>query len=179
GKLSVIVIFLILILIAMQFYSLTLPVLVMSTIYLAFAGSLIGLFITQTPLGFMTMMGVISLSGIVVRNGIVLIEFIEEARHAGIELKQAVIEGGEARLRPILLTSLTAVAGLMPLAVSGDVLFQPLAVTIIFGLIFSTLLTLLVVPSFYTVLAIRKEKKLAKKRTKRPDLYGPEAELEM
>ncbi|MCK9906812.1 efflux RND transporter permease subunit, partial [Frankia sp. Cpl3] len=101
----------------------------------------------------------------------VLIEFIEEARHAGIELKQAVIEGGEARLRPILLTSLTAVAGLMPLAVSGDVLFQPLAVTIIFGLIFSTLLTLLVVPSFYTVLAIRKEKKLAKKRTKRPDLY--------
>lgn len=179
GKLSIIVIFLILILIAMQFYSLSLPVLVMSTIYLAFAGSLIGLFITQTPLGFMTMMGVISLSGIVVRNGIVLIEFIEEARHAGVELKQAVIQGCEARLRPILLTSLTAVAGLMPLAISGDVLFQPLAVTIIFGLVFSTLLTLLVVPSFYTVLAIRKEKKLAKKRAKRPDLYGPEAELEM
>ncbi|TGV18244.1 efflux RND transporter permease subunit, partial [Mesorhizobium sp. M00.F.Ca.ET.186.01.1.1] len=122
GKLSIIVVFLILILIAMQFYSLTIPVLVMSTVYLAVAGSLIGLFVTQTPLGFMTMMGVISLSGIVVRNGIVFIEFIEEARHAGVELKQAVISAGEARLRPILLTSFTAVAGLMPLAISGDVL---------------------------------------------------------
>jgi len=179
GKLSIIVVFLILILIAMQFYSLSLPVLVMSTIYLAFAGSLIGLFITQTPLGFMTMMGVISLSGIVVRNGIVLIEFIEEARHEGVELKQAVIQAGEARLRPILLTSMTAVAGLLPLAFSGDVLFQPLAVTIIFGLIFSTVLTLVVVPSFYTILAQRKIKKQEKKAAKRPDLYGPGGELEL
>ncbi|WDV95098.1 efflux RND transporter permease subunit [Brevibacillus parabrevis] len=177
GKLSIIVVFLILILIAMQFYSLTIPVLVMSTVYLAVAGSLIGLFVTQTPLGFMTMMGVISLSGIVVRNGIVFIEFIEEARHAGVELKQAVISAGEARLRPILLTSFTAVAGLMPLAISGDVLFKPLAVTIISGLLFSTLLTLIVVPSFYTVLTQRKLKKQAKKAAKRPDLYGPEAEM--
>lgn len=177
GKLSIIVVFLILILIAMQFYSLSLPILVMSTIYLAFAGSLIGLFVTQTPLGFMTMMGVISLSGIVVRNGIVLIEFIEEARHAGTELKQAVIQAGEARLRPILLTSMTAVAGLMPLAVSGDVLFQPLAITIIFGLLFSTVLTLVVVPSFYTILAERKMKKQAKKAAKRPELYGPDGEF--
>ncbi|WP_339185928.1 efflux RND transporter permease subunit [Brevibacillus sp. FSL K6-6036] len=178
GKLSVIVLFLILILIAMQFYSLSIPVLVLSTVYLAFAGSLIGLFVTQTPLGFMTMMGAISLSGIVVRNGIVLIEFIEEARHAGAELKQAVIQAGEARLRPILLTSLTAVAGLTPLALFGDVLFRPLAVTIIFGLIFSTLLTLIVVPSFYTVLAERKARRKARLAAKRPDLYGPEAELE-
>ncbi|QQE74276.1 efflux RND transporter permease subunit [Brevibacillus composti] len=179
GKLSVIVVFLILILIAMQFYSLSIPVLVLSTVYLAFAGSLIGLFVTQTPLGFMTMMGVISLSGIVVRNGIVFIEFIEEARHAGVELKQAVVQAGEARLRPILLTSLTAVAGLTPLAITGDVLFRPLAVTIIFGLLFSTLLTLIVVPSFYTVLAERKMKRRARLAAKRPDLYGPEAELDM
>lgn len=178
GKLSILVVFLILILIAMQFYSLTIPVLVMSTVYLAVSGSLIGLFVTQTPLGFMTMMGVISLSGIVVRNGIVFIEFIEEARHSGVELKQAVISAGEARLRPILLTSLTAVAGLMPLAISGDVLFKPLAVTIISGLLFSTLLTLIVVPSFYTVLTQRKIKKLAKKAEKRPDLFGPGAEMQ-
>ncbi|MFP3388902.1 efflux RND transporter permease subunit [Brevibacillus sp. SIMBA_040] len=177
GKLSILVVFLILILIAMQFYSLSIPVLVMSTVYLAVAGSLIGLFVTQTPLGFMTMMGVISLSGIVVRNGIVFIEFIEEARHAGVELKQAVIQAGEARLRPILLTSMTAVAGLMPLAISGDVLFKPLAVTIISGLLFSTLLTLIVVPAFYTVLTQRKIKKLAKKAAKRPDLYSPEAQM--
>lgn len=177
GKLSILVVFLILILIAMQFYSLTIPVLVTSTIYLAVSGSLIGLFVTQTPLGFMTMMGIIALAGIVVRNGIVLIEFIEEARHAGMELKQAVISACEARLRPILLTSLTAIAGMMPLAISGDVLFKPLAVTIIFGLAFSTLLTLIVVPSFYTVLTQQKIKKLAKKAAKRPDLYGPEAEM--
>ena len=178
GKLSVIVVFLILLLIAMQFYSLSIPLLVMSSVYLAAAGSLIGLFVTQTPLGFMTMMGVISLAGIVVRNGIVLIEFIEEARHAGTELKQAVIHAGEARLRPILLTSFTAVAGLTPLAVSGDVLFQPLAVTIISGLLFSTLLTLIVVPSFYTVLMQRKQKRLAKRRAKRPDLYEAAVETE-
>ncbi|WCK55588.1 efflux RND transporter permease subunit [Aneurinibacillus sp. Ricciae_BoGa-3] len=168
GKLSIIVVFLIVILIAMQFYSLSLPILVMSTVYLAFAGSLIGLFITQTPLGFMTMMGAISLSGIVVRNGIVLIEFIEEARRDGVELKQAVIRAGEARLRPILLTTMTAVAGLTPLAVSNDVLFRPLAMTIIFGLIFSTVLTLVVVPSLYTVLAQRKMKRSQKKKQEPP-----------
>ena len=177
GKLSVLVVFLILILIAMQFYSLSIPMLVMSTVYLAVSGSLIGLFVTQMPLGFMTMMGVISLAGIVVRNGIVFIEFIEEARHTGVELKQAVIQAGEARLRPILLTSLTAVAGLTPLAISGDVLFQPLAVTIISGLLFSTLLTLIVVPSFYTVLTQRKLERLARKVAKRPELYEQEAEL--
>ncbi|WP_134702505.1 efflux RND transporter permease subunit [Ammoniphilus sp. YIM 78166] len=164
GKLSVIVVFLILILIAMQFYSLSIPLLVMSTIYLAFAGSLIGLFVTQTPLGFMTMMGVISLAGIVVRNGIVLVEFIEEARREGVPLLEAVIHAGEARFRPILLTSATAISGLTPLATIGDVLFRPLAITIIFGLAFSTLLTLIIVPSLYVVMAERKVKKQAKKR---------------
>jgi multidrug efflux pump subunit AcrB len=164
GKLSVVVVFLILILIAMQFYSLSIPVLVLSTIYLAFAGSLIGLFITRTPLGFMTMMGAISLAGIVVRNGIVFVEFIEDARREGAPLKEAVIQAGEARLRPILLTSATAISGLTPLAIEGDVLFRPLAVTIIFGLAFSTMLTLIIVPSMYTVLANRKLKKQAKKQ---------------
>lgn len=159
GKLSIIVVFLILILIALQFYSLSIPLLVLSTVYLAFAGSMIGLFITQTPLGFMTMMGVISLSGIVVRNGIVLVEFIEEARHEGVPLREAVIRAGEARFRPILLTSATAISGLAPLAITGDVLFQPLAITIIFGLAFSTLLTLIIVPSMYVVMAERKMKK--------------------
>jgi multidrug efflux pump subunit AcrB len=172
GKLSIIVMFLIVILIAMQFYSLSLPLLVMSTVYLAFAGSLIGLFITQTPLGFMTVMGAISLSGIVVRNGIVLIEFIEEARREGVELKEAVIRAGEARLRPILLTTFTAVAGLTPLAVSSDVLFRPMAMTIISGLLFSTALTLVIVPSLYTSLALWKEKRQTKKAAKH-DSFTP------
>lgn len=169
GKLSIIVVFLIVILIAMQFYSLRIPVLVMSTVYLAISGSLIGLFITRTPLGFMTVMGIVALSGIVVRNGIVLVEFIEQARHRGLDLREAVVEAGEARFRPIILTSMTAIAGLMPLAITGDELFKPLAVTIISGLLFSTMFTLVVVPTFYTVMEQRrmkkKEKRAARKTT--------------
>lgn len=162
GKLSIFVFFLIFIQIAMQFYSLSLPLLVMSTVYLAIAGSLIGLFITRTPLGFVSMMGMISLAGIVVRNGIVFIEFIERSRQAGHELKEAVQLAGAARLRPILLTSATAVAGLTPLAFAAEPLFTPLATTIISGLVFSTLLTLLVVPSLYTALAQWKMKRAGK-----------------
>ncbi|HWP97300.1 MAG TPA: efflux RND transporter permease subunit [Syntrophomonadaceae bacterium] len=153
GKLSIFVFFLIFIQIAIQFYSLSLPLLVMSTVYLAVAGSLIGLFSTRTPLGFVSMMGMIALAGIVVRNGIVFIEFIERSRKAGHDLEEAVQLAGGARLRPILLTSATAVAGLTPLAFAGEPLFTPLATTIISGLVFSTLLTLLVVPSLYTALA--------------------------
>lgn len=163
GKLSIIVFFLILILIAMQFNSLSLPPLVMSTVYLAVAGSLIGLFITRTPLGFVSMMGVIALAGVVVRNGIVLIDFIEKARRAGVELKEAVIQAGSARLRPILLTTATATAGLLPITLAGDPLFFPMGVTIISGLVFSTMLTLIVVPSAYTVLAMYKEKRKERK----------------
>ncbi|TEB07775.1 Swarming motility protein SwrC [Pelotomaculum schinkii] len=171
GRLSIVVIFLILIVIAIQFNSLSLPLLVMSTVYLAVAGGLIGLFVTRTPLGFMSMMGFISLAGIVVRNGIVLIDFIEQARKKGVELKQAVIHAGEARLRPILLTSLTAIAGLMPLALSGDPLFTPIATTIISGLALSTMLTLIVVPSLYTVLAEWKDKRMAHRRKKHPEFF--------
>lgn len=166
GKLSIVVFFLILIQIAMQFYSISIPFLVMSTVYLAVAGSMIGLFITRTPLGFMSMLGCISLAGIVVRNGIVLIDFIEKARRAGSELGQAVIQAGEARLRPILMTSLTAMAGLMPMALSGSSLFRPLAITIISGLLLSTMLTLIVVPSLYTALAAHKERRKAGKALK-------------
>lgn len=171
GRLSVVVLFLILIVIAIQFNSLSLPFLVMSTVYLAVAGGLIGLFVTRTPLGFMSMMGFISLAGIVVRNGIVLIDFIEQARKKGVELKQAVIHAGEARLRPILLTSLTAVAGLTPLALSGDPLFTPIATTIISGLLLSTMLTLIVVPSLYTVLAGWKDMRMSLRRQKHPEWF--------
>ncbi|MGE5415735.1 MAG: efflux RND transporter permease subunit [Acidobacteriota bacterium] len=167
GRLSIIVFFLILIQIAIQFYSLSLPLLVMSTIYLAGSGSLIGLFVTRTPLGFMTMMGIISLSGIVVRNGIVFIDFIEKARKSGTELTEAVISAGRARLRPILLTSMTAIAGLLPLTFGGDPLFEPLAMTIISGLAFSTILTLVVVPSWYVVIARYKERRDEKKLARR------------
>lgn len=167
AKLMIIAVFLIILIISMQFYSLSYPFLVMSTIFLAFAGSFMGLFITRKPLGFMSMMGAVALIGIVVRNGIVLLEFIENERHNGIELHQAVINAGEARLRPVLLTAATAIAGLLSLAFSGDVLFSPLAITIIFGLFFSTILTLVVVPALYTALAHYHIKREGKKITKK------------
>lgn len=166
GKLFIVVIMLIIILITMQFYSLWIPVIIMTTVYLAAAGGVLGLFITRTPVGFMSMMGVISLAGIVVRNGIVLIEFIEDARKEGKELTEAIILAASARFRPILLTSLAAIVALIPMATVGELLFRPLAIAIIFGLLFSTVLTLLVVPSLYMVLARsqdkRKQRKLAK-----------------
>jgi len=108
-------------------------------------------------------MGIIALAGIVVRNGIVLIEFIEDARHEGMELTDAIISAASARFRPILLTSLTAIVGMIPIATVGELLFRPLGVTIIFGLVFSTILTLFVVPSLYMVVARRKDKKAARK----------------
>jgi len=159
GGLSIFVIFLILMLITIQFYSVSIPLIVMTTVYLAAAGGIIGIFITGVPIGFMSLMGIISLAGIVVRNGIVLIEFIEDARHAGAELEEAVIKATAARFRPILLTSLTAIVGMVPIALIGDILFRPMANTIIFGLIFSTILTLFVVPSLYLVVARHKLKR--------------------
>jgi multidrug efflux pump subunit AcrB len=175
GKLSIVVFFLILILMATQFNSLSLPPLIMSTVYLSVAGSIIGLFATRTPFGFMSMLGIISLAGIVVRNGIVLIDFIEKARAAGMELKEAVIRAGEARLRPILLTTSTATAGLLPMTLLGDPFFNSMGMTIISGLIFSTMLTLIVLPSAYIVLAGYRDKRKArielKNRMQEPE-YG-------
>ncbi|WP_257008339.1 efflux RND transporter permease subunit [Bacillus sp. FJAT-45350] len=159
GKLFLVVIFLIYIVMAVQFYSLTTPILVMSTVYLALSGAVIGLFITQTGLGFMAMMGLVSLAGIVVRNSIVLIEFIEQRMREGMDLIEAVIESGRARLRPILLTALTAIGALIPIALSGDVLFTPLAVSIISGIFFSTFFTLLIVPALYMWIASKKKNK--------------------
>ncbi|WP_322922905.1 efflux RND transporter permease subunit [Paenibacillus campi] len=163
AKLFAVVVVLIFILIAMQFYSLWIPVIVMTTVYLAAAGGVLGLFISQTPIGFMSIMGVIALAGIVVRNGIVLIEFIEDARHEGLEMKEAIIQAASARFRPILLTSLAAIVALLPMATVGEQLFRPLAIAIVFGLVFSTLLTLFVVPALYMVLARYNDKRKARK----------------
>ncbi|WP_322904303.1 efflux RND transporter permease subunit [Paenibacillus campi] len=163
AKLFAVVVVLIFILIAMQFYSLWIPLIVMTTVYLAAAGGVLGLFISQTPIGFMSIMGVIALAGIVVRNGIVLIEFIEDARHEGLDMKDAIIQAASARFRPILLTSLAAIVALLPMATVGEQLFRPLAIAIVFGLVFSTLLTLFVVPALYMVLARYNDKRKARK----------------
>ncbi|WP_059282714.1 efflux RND transporter permease subunit [Bacillus coahuilensis] len=146
-----IVIFLIYLLIAFQFNSLSLPFLVLVAVYLAIAGAIFGLFVTQTPISFLAVMGMVSLTGIVVRNSVVLIEFMEQGINKGMSLLEAVMESGRARIRPILLTALTSIVALIPIAVSGDALFTPLAVTIIAGILFSTILTLVIVPGLYFV----------------------------
>ncbi|WP_421385232.1 efflux RND transporter permease subunit [Bacillus salacetis] len=154
-----IVIFLVYLLIALQFNSLSLPFLVLVAVYLAIAGAILGLFVTQTPISFLGVMGMVSLTGIVVRNSIVLIEFIEQ-RKDDMDVKEAVVEAGRTRLRPILLTALTSIVALIPVAVSGDALFTPLAVTIISGILFSAILTLLIVPMLYLVFdRFRRKKK--------------------
>ncbi|TDL32501.1 efflux RND transporter permease subunit [Jeotgalibacillus sp. S-D1] len=146
-----IVIFLVYVLIAFQFNSLSLPLLVLVAVYLAIAGAILGLFVTQTPISFLAVMGMVSLTGIVVRNSVVLIDFIEQGLRDGMKVKDAVIESGRVRIRPILLTAFTSIVALIPVAVSGDALFTPLAVTIISGILFSTLLTLVIVPMLYIV----------------------------
>ncbi|PRO65961.1 efflux RND transporter permease subunit [Alkalicoccus urumqiensis] len=153
ATLFVLVLFLIYIVIAIQFYSLTIPFLVLSTVHIAASGAMVGLFLTQTGLGFTALLGIVSLSGIVVRNSIVLLEFIKQRRLEGMGLQDAVVEAGRVRLRPILLTAFTAIGALTPVALGGDVLFQPLAVSIIAGLIFSALLTVIIVPALYTAFA--------------------------
>ena len=157
-KLLAVAAILIMVLIILQFYSFSIPAIIASTFLLAFGGSMIGLFITGRQLGFMAMLGVITLIGIVARNGIVLIEFIEDERKNGVELNEAVIKAGEARLRPVMLTALTAIVGLIPMAITGEVLFKPMAISIIFGLMYATILTLVVVPAFYVIIVKWKNK---------------------
>ncbi|MGZ7441967.1 efflux RND transporter permease subunit [Paenibacillus sp. TH7-28] len=153
GKLFIVVIFLIFFLIFLQFYSFSAPLIILTTVFLAVAGGLLGLFLMNMPVSFMGVLGVMALAGIVVRNGIVLLEFIEDARREGAELNEAILSATRARFRPILLTSVTAIVGMIPIAAMGEILFKPLAFTIIFGLIYSTLLTLFVVPSLYLIIA--------------------------
>ncbi|GLB60678.1 efflux RND transporter permease subunit [Cytobacillus sp. NCCP-133] len=147
--LFIIVIFLVYLLIAFQFNSLGLPFLVLIAVYLALAGAILGLFVTQTPISFLAVMGMVSLTGIVVRNAVVLIEFMEQGLRSGMPIKEAVVEAGRTRIRPILLTALTSIVALVPVAASGDTLFMPLAITIISGIMFSVILTLIIVPMMY------------------------------
>ncbi|MCP3025895.1 efflux RND transporter permease subunit [Halobacillus sp. A5] len=152
SKLFVIVLFLIYGTIALQFNSLTMPFLVTSSIFIAVTGSIIGLFITNEPLSFLAVLGIVSLSGIVVRNSVILIEFIEQNKKSYSSIQQSIVEAGRARIRPILLTSITSIAALTPVIFTGDVLFKPLAISIVSGLLFSTSLTLILIPAFYLIL---------------------------
>ena len=138
-------IFLIAALLVLQFNSYKQPLFILSTIPLSLIGVLPGLVLMGQPLSFPGAIGVVALMGIVVKNGIILIESVNNNRKDGMELREAIIEAGNSRLRPIILTTITTVMGMVPLAMS-DPTWGPLGYAIIFGLSFSTVLTLFILP---------------------------------
>lgn len=145
-------ILIILLLLVWQFDSIRRTTIVLCTVPLGLIGVLISLVVTQQPLGFMAMLGVIALSGIVINNAIVLIDRIKiEEEENSHETPRAIIEAAQRRLRPILLTTATTMGGLIPLWLGGGAMFEAMAVVILFGLMFATLLTLGFVPVLYTI----------------------------
>ena len=148
-------VFLVYLVMASQFESLIHPFVILFTIPLALVGAVLALFITGTTVNIVAFIGVIMLAGIVVNNAIVLVDLINQLRAQGMERYGAIVEAGSARLRPILMTSLTTALGLLPMAMGfgeGSEVRTPMAITVIGGLIVSTLLTLLVIPVVYSLL---------------------------
>lgn len=154
--LGVLIIILVYIVMAAQFESLTYPGIIMTSLLFAFSGVFIILWLTGHTLNVMSMIGAIMLIGIVVKNGIVLIDYITLNRERGMSIRRAVIDGGKSRLRPVVMTTLTTILGMVPMAVGsgqGSEMWRPMGVAVIGGLTFSTILTLLFVPVLYCVFA--------------------------
>jgi multidrug efflux pump subunit AcrB len=148
-----IAVFIIVILLVMQFNSLRKPFIILMTIPLGVIGVIWGLIIANSFFGFMTLLGIISLAGIVINNAIVLLERIKlEVEVNGLDPQYAIIEAAQRRMRPILLTTATTVFGLLPLYLGGGEMWEPMAVGIMAGLMFSTLLTLGFIPVLYALL---------------------------
>ena len=148
-------IFLVYLVMASQFESLIHPLVILFTIPLALVGAVLALFITGTTINIVAFIGVIMLAGIVVNNAIVLVDLINQLRSQGKSQVDAIMEAGSARLRPILMTSLTTALGLLPMAMGfgeGAEVRTPMAITVIGGLLVSTVLTLLVIPVVYSLL---------------------------
>ncbi|MFI8994784.1 efflux RND transporter permease subunit [Streptomyces sp. NPDC053542] len=158
------------------FRSLVQPLILLVSIPFAATGAIGLLVATGTPMGVPAMIGMLMLIGIVVTNAIVLIDLINQYRAQGYGVVEAVIEGGRHRLRPILMTALATIMALLPMALSvtgdGGFISQPLAVVVIGGLITSTLLTLLLVPTLYAMIELRRERRAAKKAAKKPTPAG-------
>lgn len=171
GALLLIIVMLVFVVMASQFESVTYPFIIMFSVPFGISGVVLALWLTGTTFNVMTFVGVIMLVGIVVKNGIVMVDYINLNRERGNGVIRAVVTGGKSRLRPVLMTSLTAILGMLPLALShgqGAEMWKPMAVTVIGGLTVSTILTLVVVPVMYTLFAAggvkrkhRKMKRLA------------------
>ncbi len=151
----VLAVFLVYLVMASQFESLIHPLVILFTVPLALVGAVLGLFVTGTTVNVVAFIGVIMLAGIVVNNAIVLVDKINQLRAEGVEKTRAIIEAGRTRLRPILMTTLTTVLGLLPMAIGlgeGAEVRAPMAITVIGGLSVSTLLTLVVIPVAYSLM---------------------------
>ena len=156
GMLAILIMIRVYIVMAAQFESLTYPGIIMTSLPFAFSGIVLILWATGTHLNIMSMIGSIMLIGIVVKNGIVLIDYITLNRERGMSIRSAVVHGGKSRLRPVVMTSLTTILGMVPMAVGsgqGAEMWRPLGIAVIGGLTFSTLLTLLFVPALYCIFA--------------------------
>ncbi len=147
-------IFLVYIVMASQFESVVLPFVIIFTIPLALIGVILWLFVFNIPVSIVVFLGMIMLAGIVVNNAIVLVDYINKLRQRGVEKMDAIIEAGRVRLRPILMTTTTTVLGLLPMALGlgdGAEIRTPMAITVIIGLVSSTLLTLIIIPTVYSL----------------------------
>jgi multidrug efflux pump subunit AcrB len=174
SKAFVIALFLIFLVLVTQFNSVAQPFIIMSAVILSLGGAFLGLTVINSPFGIiMTGVGVISLAGVVVNNGIVLIDYINKLRQRGLELREAVMAAGATRLRPVVLTAVTTILGLIPmvtgisydfhnLAVSwvseSSQWWRSMAIVVIFGLLVATFLTLVVVPVLYVIIEESKER---------------------
>ncbi len=167
GRAFLIAVALIMMVLVTQFDSLSIPVIIMATVLLSLVGVLWGLILTGTAFGvIMTGIGVISLAGVVVNNAIVLLDYVEQLRARGLDVERALIRAGLTRFRPVMLTAITTVLGLVPMALGISIDFRelrllvgggstqfwgPMAVAVIFGLMFATVLTLVMVPTLYSI----------------------------
>jgi multidrug efflux pump subunit AcrB len=172
---------LIFIILVAQFNSIAKPLIIISMFFFSFIGVLLGFIVFEIDISvMMTGMGIIAVAGVVVKNGIIIIDYIDNRIESGMDKMEAIIQAGATRLTPVLLTALSTILGLVPLAIGMNFNFQtfltrldpqiyfggdnaafwnPLAMTIIFGLSFATVLTLVVVPAMYTIIFVRRKKK--------------------
>ena len=164
------IIILVYIVMASQFESFMSPFVIMFSIPFAFVGVLLGLWVTGTPLGTMGMIGILILMGIVVKNGIVLIDYTILMRERGKSVAEASVIAAKSRLRPILMTTLTTVLGMIPMAIGqgeGSEMWRSLGMVVAWGLSISTLVTLVIIPTVYASMASWQERRAARKAAKK------------
>jgi multidrug efflux pump subunit AcrB len=166
GFLTILAVFVIYMILLIQFGSFSQPFVIMATIPLSAVGSVLGLYLFKQPLSFTSLLGVVSLFGIVVNNAIVLVDFINTEKAMGKSTEEACIDAVDKRFRPIMLTTITTLVGLVPLIISNSNLFTPMSISLLSGLAVSTLLTLVIVPVVYTIVANRSDRRKVRRAAK-------------